>query len=128
MPGRTADRRRGAEFFRFVGQVGGLKYGELCSTVDLEKLDLLGRVFLIEHCIYEYNRQQKRLAYEVYITDRLKAINDSVVSFYGGASATKRYADYIAEMEKKPEPERTAEQVISSISEKLERIGKNESI
>lgn len=85
-------------------------------------------MYLIEHCIYAYNEKQHRLAYEIYVADRLKAINDSVASFFGGSSTTKRYVDLIKEMKQKPEPERTAEQVISSISEKLERIGKNESI
>lgn len=85
-------------------------------------------MYLIEHCIYKYNERQERLTFEIYVTDRLKAINDSIASFLGGASTSKRYVDFIKEMKKKPEPERTAEQVISSISDKLERIGKNESI
>ena len=85
-------------------------------------------MYLVEHCIYEHNRRQKQFAYEVYVTDRLKAINDSVASFFGGSSTGTRYLDIIESAKKSAEPERTAEEVISSISDKLERIGKNESI
>lgn len=83
---------------------------------------------LIDHCVYEHNRRQKQLVYEIYVTDRLKAINDSIASFYGGASTKTRYIELVERIKKAPEPERTAEEVISSISDKLERIGKNESI
>lgn len=72
-----------------------------------------------------YNRRLEHKAYEVYITDRLKAINDSVAHTFGGASPKMRYYDILEEMspQKEEEPEKTAEQVISSISDKLERLG-----
>ena len=68
------------------------------------------------------------MAYEMYITDGLKCINDSVAGFLGGRSLSKRFADIIKQMNsRQPEEDRTAEQIISSISEKLERLS-NESI
>ena len=88
----------------------------------------MGSVYLIEHCVYVYNSKQERRAYEIYVTDRLKFINDSVASFFGGKSASKRYVDMLERITKnKPEETRTAKQIISSISEKLERLN-NESI
>lgn len=88
----------------------------------------MGRLYLIEHCIYEYNRKQERMAYEMYITDGLKCINDSVAGFLGGKSLSKRFADILKQMNSRQlEEDRTAEQIISSISEKLERLN-NESI
>lgn len=90
----------------------------------------MGRLYLIEHCIYVYNAKQERRAYEIYVTDRLKAINDSVAHVFGGSTAEKRYMDFLesAQPKRATEDNRTAEQVISSISEKLERLGGNESI
>lgn len=85
-------------------------------------------MWLIEHCIYAYNEKQKRLAFEVYVTDRLKAINDSVAKTLGGATVKQRYIELVERMKEKPAPEYTAEQVITSISDKLERIGNHESI
>lgn len=89
----------------------------------------MGRVYLIEHCVYEHNRKQERRAYETYVTDRLKGINDSVAGFLGGRTASKRYFDILMQMSNtQPEETRTADEIISSISKKLERLGNNESI
>ena len=89
----------------------------------------MGRVWLIEHCIYEYNCKQERRAYEVYVTDSLKHINDSIVGFYGGKSPSRRFADILKQMSgTQPEETRTAEEIVSSISEKLERLKDDESI
>lgn len=90
----------------------------------------MGRVYLIEHCVYEYNRKQEQRAYEMYVTDRLKCINDIAAGLFGGKTASHRFADILDHMSKneEPEEERTAEEIISSISEKLERLNNNESI
>lgn len=83
----------------------------------------MGRLYLLQHVIYCYNRKQERNVYEIYVTDRLKAINDSLAQYVGGVTAAMRYADILESMtQKEPVEERTAEQVISSISEKLERL------
>lgn len=88
----------------------------------------MGRVYLIEHCIYEYNRKQERRAFEAYITDGLKCISDSVAGFFGGKSPSYRFVDILDRMSGKQLDEtRTADEIISSISEKLERLN-NESI
>lgn len=83
---------------------------------------MLGRSYLINHCIYRHNEAQRRLAYEMYVTDRLQAMNDSLANAFGGSIAKKRYVDVLDELKGKTEPDVTAEQVISSISDKLERL------
>ena len=62
----------------------------------------------------------------MYVTDRLKAINDSVAHTFGGSAPKMRYLEIVEMMKPKKEEdsEKTAEQVISSISEKLERVRK----
>lgn len=87
----------------------------------------MGRVYLIEHCIYEYNRKMERRAYESYITDGLKCISDSISGFFGGKTLSYRFADILNKASSKQEETRTAEEIISSISKKLERLN-NESI
>ena len=65
----------------------------------------------------------------MYVTDRLKYINDSIVNVIGGKTASKRFADIFKELSNaQPEETRTAGEIISSISNKLERLGNNESI
>lgn len=88
----------------------------------------MGRVYLIEHCIYEYNRKQERRAYEAYIADGIKCINDSVAGFFGGKSLSYRFVDMLDRMSgKQLDEDRTADEIISSISKKLEGL-RNESI
>ena len=89
----------------------------------------MGRLYLIEHCIYEHNRKQELRAYEIYVTDGLKCISDSVAGFIGGKSMSNRFADILNQMSNvQPEETRTADEIISSISKKMERLGNNESI
>ena len=68
------------------------------------------------------------MAYEVYVTDRLHAINASVANALGGQMAKKRYIEILEEMKGEKAPDVTAEQVISSISDKLERLSNDERI
>ena len=78
--------------------------------------------------MYVYNEKQTKRVYEIYVTDRLKAINDSIAERLGGMTASNRYADILDMMLKGDKPEVTAEQVISSISDKLERLNNDDSI
>jgi len=55
-----------------------------------------------------YKQYERDWAYRVYVTDGLKVL--------GGLNI--RYADLF-----KPEEKRTAEEIVSSISEKLDRLG-----
>ena len=64
----------------------------------------------------------------MYVTDRLKAINDSVAQMAGGNTISLRYIDILDMMAGEDKPEVTAEQVISSISDKLERLNNDDSI
>ena len=85
----------------------------------------MGKLWFIDYCILHYNQRMEQQAYKVYVTDRLKAINDSVAHTVGGSAPKMRYYDILDLMKPKDEkePEKTAEQVISSISDKLERLG-----
>lgn len=64
------------------------------------------------------------MLFENYVADRLKAINDSVSRFIGGSVARKSYSELLGEIKGNvKKEERTADEIIASISEKLERIG-----
>ena len=88
----------------------------------------MGRAYLIQHCTYVYNNKQEKRAFEIYVSDRIKAVNDSIASVFGGNTSASRYIDILERMMNvHPEDSRTAEQIISSISNKLERLN-NESV
>ena len=64
----------------------------------------------------------------MYVSDGIKSINDSMAYFLGGSSSTSRYVDILEQMmHEHHEDTRTAEQIITSISDKLESLN-NESV
>ena len=88
----------------------------------------MGRAYLIQHCIYVYNHKQERRAFEIYVSDGVKAVNDSIAYIFGGNTSASRYIDILEQiMNVRPKDSRTAEQIISSISNKLEGLN-NESV
>lgn len=74
-------------------------------------LELYGSGYVIEYCIAAFNRLQEEKLYRTYVTDALKVI--------GGLNA--RYYDLISASV--PREERSGEEIIASLSDKLNEIG-----
>ena len=74
-------------------------------------LELYGSGYVIEYCIAAFNRLQEEKLYRIYVTDALKVI--------GGLNV--RYCDLISASV--PREERSGEEIITSLSEKLNEIG-----
>lgn len=66
--------------------------------------------------------KNERRLYEVYVTDALKAITENTAKMYGGSSLKLRYADLL-ENSNKQEETRTAEDIISNIKNKINKMG-----
>lgn len=66
--------------------------------------------------------KNERRLYEIYVTDALKAITENTVKMYGGSSLKLRYADLL-ENSNKQEETRTAEDIISNIKNKINKMG-----
>lgn len=66
----------------------------------------------------EYVREK---IYRIYVTDALQYINGSMTNALGGKSLTTRYSDLITPAR---EPDKTADEVITSIKDKLRALGK----
>ena len=66
--------------------------------------------------------KNERRLYEVYVTDALKAITENTAKMYGGYSLKTRYADLL-ENSNKQEETRTAEDIISNIKNKINKMG-----
>lgn len=79
---------------------------------------------MIQHCVAFFRRNQKEKAYRIYVTDALKAIAENTAKQGGGLTMSVRYADMINLNDKQqPEETRTAEEVITSIKDKISRMG-----
>ena len=48
---------------------------------------------MIEHCVSFFNKKQKQLQYQCYLTDALKAIGDTLHAYFGGSYMQSRYIE-----------------------------------
>ena len=82
-------------------------------------LDLLGRGYVIEHCISSFKNKSEHEIYKTYVTDALQAIANMYSKAHGGSGdvVTQRYFDLIHPA--KPKKEETAEDIIERIKRKL---------
>lgn len=63
-----------------------------------------------------FEREQRELAYRIYVTDALRSISVNTAKFGGGGYMKIRFADIIMPQ---PEDDRTSEEIISHIRKKL---------
>ena len=82
-------------------------------------LELLGRGYVIEHCISSFKNKTHEEMYRVYITDSIQAITNMYHKAHGGngEAVVKRYYDIIHPSE--PKKEETADDIIDRIKKKL---------
>ena len=82
-------------------------------------LELIGRGYVIEHCVSTLNAMRKEDNYRVYVTEVLRGISKSV-----GCEVKLGYADFLEKSKRRVEraEERTAEDIISAIKAKAELI------
>lgn len=85
---------------------------------------MFGKHYVLDFVIQKYKADQHELAYKIYITDSLKVITENTARFAGGSSMGIRYREIIDSG--RNEPQRTSEDIISSISAQLEEIGGKE--
>lgn len=80
-------------------------------------VEACGKSYVIEHYIAFFKNEQRKKAYMIYVTDTLRVISENT-SRNGGKYMNKRFIDVI-------EPhveERTAEDIITSIKNRLSRL------
>ena len=76
------------------------------ESVRLDLLDVLGRGYVVEHCIAAFNSMQEERLYRIYVTDSLKAL----------IKADKRYYDFI---DRKPVKKRTYDEIMDEVWGKI---------
>jgi len=79
----------------------------------------MGIGYVIEHYIAFLKKEQHEKAYKCYVADALRIITENTAKANGGKYLQARYIDYI---EPKKEETRTADEVITSLKEKLRRL------
>ena len=82
-------------------------------------LDVLGKSYVIDHCIAFFQRQQKEQDFRDYVGNALYVIAHNTAAFAGGKEMATKYTDMY-----KPEDTRTADEIKDSMKEKLAAFGK----
>ena len=78
-------------------------------------LELLGKGYVIEHCMAFFRTHEQELAYKTYITDGLKVLTEHSARQYGGSVLTRRFIEII-----RPAPEEpTASDIKARFKRKL---------
>ena len=101
--------------------MGASEYIKLIKDIRLDLLDLLGSGYVIEHCVSAFLDFQRSELFEFYVTECLRVMSESLA---GGERRymTAKYGDLVNTKDT-PEETRTADEIISGISDKLEKLG-----
>lgn len=73
----------------------------------------------MRYCFARYRKEQLDKTYRIYITDALKVITENASRFNGGNYMKIRFADIV---NPKPEETRTADEIITNITDKLRKL------
>lgn len=73
---------------------------------------MIGKGYVIEHCVSLFNKRQKERLFREYVTDTLKLINDNLANKLGGSIIETKYSELIKPNKK---PEKTAEEIVLDV-------------
>lgn len=79
----------------------------------------MGIGYVIEHYIAFFQKEQRELAYQVYVTDSLRIIAENTAKQVGGSYLKARFKEIIEPIK---EEKRTADEVITDLKDKLRRL------
>lgn len=92
-------------------------------------LELLGKSYVIDHCINYLKKTNEETALKVYITDALKAVVENTgKSINGGVAMRSRFIDILneAQEEDQEDAEEKAEKIKANMKRTLARLGKGD--
>lgn len=82
-------------------------------------MDVLGKEYIIEHAVDYYKQTQEKKAFELYISEMLRSLNNSVAKNFGGNEFNKSWLQL-----KEYEPEtRSAEEIKTNMLTRLQSLG-----
>lgn len=68
--------------------------------------------YIAQHVIQAYQKEQKELAYRMYVSDALKLICENTAKYAGGSHLTIRFSDILAQ---KPADTRTGAEIARDV-------------
>lgn len=83
-------------------------------SINISLLNVIGREYVVDHCIAFFNEERERRKYLDYYANALSVMTETLATYYGG-----KYIRRMSELDK-PADSRTASDIINSIKRKLE--------
>lgn len=101
--------------------MGADEYGEAITTINIALLNILGRAYVIDHCVKYIKDKYDVRNYRVYVTEILRACYITVT----GDNDVGRYVDTIKSDSTSSDnvEEKSAEEIKANICAKLEKAG-----
>lgn len=84
-------------------------------------LEIMGKGYVIEHCISLFQKEQIDKSYRIYITDALQAIANNSAGSDKRVSINKRWIDVVEPT--KIQETRTEKEIVNDIRKKIRGLG-----
>ena len=78
-------------FFYFIGSCGAESWDY--TGLNTELLEIIGRGYVIDHCVSLFNSRTRERLYREYVTTTLKVLNDNFAKQFGGNVMSMNYSD-----------------------------------
>ena len=95
-------------------------------------LELMGRHYVIDHCLHQLKKLSEEKVFRIYLTDALKALTENTGRLVkDGVKMSTRFCDLIEEKEEQSPEEKAsdeikAQEIISMMRERLSKLGGKE--
>lgn len=96
--------------------MGAQGYTECLETIRIDLLEILGKSYIIQHCVAFLKRKSEEDAFRMYIAEGVKILTENTAKQFGGSALSISFRDIISG--EKPD-ERTEEDIINGLKEKL---------
>ena len=101
-------------FFYFIGSFGAENWDY--DGLSVELLQMIGKGYVIDHCVSLFKKKQEKKLYQIYVTDTLKLINDNIAKNFGGAMIKTKYSELTQTVK---EDNRTGDEVAREVIGRL---------
>lgn len=61
----------------------------------------MGSGYIMEHCVAAFRKEKRKEAFEIYLTDAVKCIGDTLANIHGGSHMRSRFAEFFEEKDKR---------------------------
>lgn len=99
--------------------MGANSYQRAISTLRLDFLELLGKGYVIDHCVSFFLDELKKERELYYIADCLRVLTENTARFASGTYITNRLYDMLNKDSKSKEPEKSGDEIAVDIISRM---------